>query len=97
VQQPIESPSRAGESQFGCDGRKEEPMQPVERAIITPGELEVRYLIDGTANGRAAGMFELTVPPGRGCRRPTATVTTRRWSTAWKAHCSPRSEMKCAI
>jgi hypothetical protein len=49
VQQPIESPSRAGESQVGCDGRKEEPMQPVEQAIITLGQLEVRYLIDGTA------------------------------------------------
>jgi uncharacterized cupin superfamily protein len=30
----------------------------------TLGQPEVRYLIDGTANRGAAGMFELTVPPG---------------------------------
>ncbi len=39
-------------------------MQPVEQAIITIGQLEIRYLKDGTANEGAAGMFELTVPPG---------------------------------
>jgi quercetin dioxygenase-like cupin family protein len=39
-------------------------MQPVEPAIITIGELEIRYLMDGTVNDAGSGMFELTVPPG---------------------------------
>jgi quercetin dioxygenase-like cupin family protein len=43
---------------------KVEAMKPVEQAVITIGELEVRYLMDGTVNGAASGMFELTVPPG---------------------------------
>jgi quercetin dioxygenase-like cupin family protein len=43
---------------------KEEVMQPVEPALITIGELEIRYLMDGTVNGAGSGMFELTVPPG---------------------------------
>lgn len=63
VQQPAENPSRAGELRVGRD-LKGEPMQPVEQAIITIGQLEIRYLKDGTANEGAAGMFELTVPPG---------------------------------
>jgi quercetin dioxygenase-like cupin family protein len=28
------------------------------------GQLEIRYLIDGTVTGAGVGMFELTVPPG---------------------------------
>ncbi|MEI6204830.1 MAG: cupin domain-containing protein [Enhydrobacter sp.] len=39
-------------------------MQPVEQAAITIGQLEIRYLMDGTVSGAASGMFELTVPPG---------------------------------
>lgn len=31
--------------------------------VITIGELQIRYLRDGAADG-TAGMFELTVPPG---------------------------------
>lgn len=39
-------------------------MQPQEQPIIKVGQLEIRYLIDGTVTGAGAGMFELTVPPG---------------------------------
>ncbi len=43
---------------------KVEAMKPVEPEVITIGQLEVRYLMDGAVNGAASGMFELTVPPG---------------------------------
>jgi len=43
---------------------KGEAMQPAEQSVITVGQLEIRYLLDGTVNGAASGMFELTVPPG---------------------------------
>jgi quercetin dioxygenase-like cupin family protein len=33
-------------------------------APIRIGQLEIRYLQDGVESGAAAGMFELTVPPG---------------------------------
>lgn len=39
-------------------------MQRVEQSVITIGQLKVRYLMDGTVNGAASGIFELTVPPG---------------------------------
>lgn len=39
-------------------------MEPVDQAGIEIGQLQVRYLIDGTVSGAATGMFELTVPPG---------------------------------
>ncbi|HVJ40021.1 MAG TPA: cupin domain-containing protein [Dongiaceae bacterium] len=39
-------------------------MQPQEQPAITIGQLEIRYLMDGTLNGAGSGMFELTVPPG---------------------------------
>jgi quercetin dioxygenase-like cupin family protein len=39
-------------------------MQPREQPVIKIGQLEIRYLIDGTVTGAASGMFELTVPPG---------------------------------
>ena len=39
-------------------------MKPVEPEVITIGQLEIRYLMDGVATGAASGMFELTVPPG---------------------------------
>src|SRR5215831_6310601 len=39
-------------------------MQPQEQPVIKVGELEIRYLIDGTIAGAAMGMFELTVPAG---------------------------------
>ena len=39
-------------------------MQLVEQSVITIGQLKVRYLMDGTVNGAASGMFELMVPPG---------------------------------
>lgn len=39
-------------------------MQPGEQPVITIGQLEIRYLMDGTVTGAASGMFELTVPPG---------------------------------
>ena len=39
-------------------------MQPQEQPVIKVGQLEIRYLIDGTASGAAMGVFELTVPAG---------------------------------
>jgi quercetin dioxygenase-like cupin family protein len=39
-------------------------MQPQEQSVIKIGQLEIRYLIDGTVTGAGVGMFELAVPPG---------------------------------
>jgi quercetin dioxygenase-like cupin family protein len=39
-------------------------MQPQEQPVMKIGQLEIRYLIDGTVTGAGSGMFELTVPPG---------------------------------
>ena len=39
-------------------------MQPKEKPVIKAGQLEIRYLIDGTVAGSSVGMFELTVPAG---------------------------------
>ena len=38
-------------------------MSKAEQDVISIGQLQIRYLRDGAADG-AAGMFELTVPPG---------------------------------
>lgn len=39
-------------------------MQPQEQPMVRIGQLEIRYLIDGTVSGAGSGMFELLVPPG---------------------------------
>jgi len=39
-------------------------MQPQEQPPFKVGQIEIRYLIDGTVTGGGAGMFEMTVPPG---------------------------------
>lgn len=39
-------------------------MQPRAQPVIKIGQLEIRYLMDGTVGGAGMGMFELTVPPG---------------------------------
>jgi quercetin dioxygenase-like cupin family protein len=39
-------------------------MQPEEQPVIKIGQLEIRYLVDGTVSGAGMGMFELTAPPG---------------------------------
>ena len=39
-------------------------MQPPEQPVMKIGQLEIRYLIDGTVTGAGMGAFELTVPPG---------------------------------
>jgi quercetin dioxygenase-like cupin family protein len=39
-------------------------MQPQEQPAIRIGQLEVRYLVDGTISGAGMGVFELTVGPG---------------------------------
>ena len=39
-------------------------MQPPEQPVLKIGQLEIRYLIDGTVSGAGMGVFELTVPPG---------------------------------
>jgi quercetin dioxygenase-like cupin family protein len=39
-------------------------VQPQEQPVINIGQLEIRYLIDGTVSGAAMGVFELRVPAG---------------------------------
>jgi quercetin dioxygenase-like cupin family protein len=39
-------------------------MESVSSEVITIGQLKIRYLIDGTVDNAASGMFEITVPPG---------------------------------
>jgi len=39
-------------------------MQPQEQPVVKIGQLEIRYLMDGTVTGAGVGMFELTVPAG---------------------------------
>jgi quercetin dioxygenase-like cupin family protein len=39
-------------------------MQPQIQPVVKIGQLEIRYLMDGTVNGAGMGMFELTVPAG---------------------------------
>ena len=39
-------------------------MQPQEQPVVRIGQLEIRYLMDGTVTGAGVGMFELTVLPG---------------------------------
>jgi hypothetical protein len=38
-------------------------MSKAEQDVISIGQLQIRYLRDGAADG-TAGMFELVVPPG---------------------------------
>ena len=47
-------------------------MQPQEQPVITIGQLQIRYLMDGTATGAGMGMFELIVHPAPEFRRHTA-------------------------
>ena len=39
-------------------------MQPQEQPVIKIGQLEIRYLLDGTVTGAGVGMLEMTVPAG---------------------------------
>ncbi|HVR66619.1 MAG TPA: cupin domain-containing protein [Verrucomicrobiae bacterium] len=39
-------------------------MQPQEQPVVKIGQLEIRYLMDGTVTGAGVGMFELTVAAG---------------------------------
>ncbi len=39
-------------------------MQPPLQPAIKVGQIEIRYLIDGTVTGAGSGVFEMTVPPG---------------------------------
>jgi quercetin dioxygenase-like cupin family protein len=39
-------------------------MEPQAQPSVKIGELEVRYLLDGTVAGAGVGLFELVVPPG---------------------------------
>jgi quercetin dioxygenase-like cupin family protein len=39
-------------------------MQPQEQPVIKIGQLEIRYLLDGTVAGSGMGLFELTIAPG---------------------------------
>jgi hypothetical protein len=48
-------------------------MQPPLEAPIKVGQIEIRYLIDGTATGAGSGVFEMTVPPGARVPPPDST------------------------
>jgi quercetin dioxygenase-like cupin family protein len=39
-------------------------VQPPEQPVLKIGQLEIRYLIDGTVTGAGMGVMELTVPAG---------------------------------
>ncbi len=39
-------------------------MQPQEQPVLKVGQIDIRYLIDGTATGAGVGVFEMTVPAG---------------------------------
>ena len=39
-------------------------MQPQELPPIEVGQIEIRYLLDGTVTGAGSGVFEMIVPPG---------------------------------
>jgi quercetin dioxygenase-like cupin family protein len=52
----------ADQEYMGFEG--EACMQPQEQPVVKIGQLEIRYLMDGTVTGAGTGMFELTVPPG---------------------------------
>ena len=39
-------------------------MQPPLQPPLKVGQIEIRYLIDGTVTGAGSGVFEMTVPPG---------------------------------
>jgi len=39
-------------------------MQPQEQPVVKIGQLEIRYLMDGTVAGAGVGLFEMTVPAG---------------------------------
>lgn len=39
-------------------------MQPQDLPPIKVGQIEIRYLIDGTVTGAGSGVFEMIVPPG---------------------------------
>ena len=39
-------------------------MQPQEQPVMKIGQLEIRYLLDGTVTKAGMGLFELTVPAG---------------------------------
>jgi quercetin dioxygenase-like cupin family protein len=39
-------------------------MQPPLQPPIKVGQIEIRYLLDGTVTGAGSGVFEMTVPPG---------------------------------
>ena len=39
-------------------------MQPQELPAVKVGQIEIRYLIDGTVTGAGMGAFEMTVPVG---------------------------------
>jgi len=64
MKQPAADSAAAGQVPGRARAEKGEAPQSVEPPVITIGQLEIRYLLDGTVDGAASGMFELTVPPG---------------------------------
>lgn len=57
--------------------------------VVRIGQLEVRYLIDGAAQG-GMGIFELTVPRDRMCRLYTVIRTMKNVSTCLRERCDIR-------
>ena len=47
--------------------------------VVNIGQLEIRYLVDGSERG-GLGVFEITCPPAHTCPRRTAIATTKNAS-----------------
>jgi len=56
-------------------------MQPGTQPVVKVGQLEIRYLLDGTETGASMGIFELVVPPG--ARVPPPHSHTRNEEVAY--------------
>lgn len=61
---PAQQSEKMARSEAEPDRTKVKTVEPADLVVITIGQLEIRYLVDGTVSGAASGMFEVTVPPG---------------------------------
>jgi hypothetical protein len=72
-------------------------MQPQEQSVVKIGQLEIRYLMDGTVTGAGVGMFELTVLPGARVPPAHSQRDMKRSSMSSKARCARPSMTRCVI
>ena len=67
----------------------------MSREVVKVGQMEIRYLVDGTQGG-GLGLFEMKVPAGANVPRRTAIPTTRSAFMCWRACSDIRSMRKPA-